>query len=316
MLRIWLLRVLLLTILAGMGWAAGSALRARRQPGWTPHSGKLRVLTTIFPLYDIAREVGGDAVEVCNLLPAGVDPHQYALSPSDIDLVSGADVLIANGRGLDNFLSAALRKADAFGRAPVNCSDAALQHLSTDRAQQALEGDPHMWLDPVLARDYAACISGAISKELRKKGNEPAARAVEERAAAYDRKLIALDEEFQQGTKPLKGRAFIAFHGAYGYLSARYGLKMAAVWEPSPGREPGPRDVAGLVDIAKSGHVSVFFSEPGFSPRAIEMIAADSRLPVRPMDPLETAVDFSKTHYVEKMRENLRVLRDALGNGS
>src|SRR5690349_4221298 len=103
--RTWLLRILLLTLLFSIGWGAGSALRSRRRADWTPNSGKLRVLTTIFPLYDFAREVGGDAVEVRNLLPPGVDPHEYALSPSDAALVSHADLLIANGRGMDEFLT-------------------------------------------------------------------------------------------------------------------------------------------------------------------------------------------------------------------
>src|SRR5690242_8594992 len=95
----WSLRLLLLIILFGAGWGAGSALRAKRRPDWTPGANKLRALTTIFPLYDFAREVGGDAVEVRNLLPPGVDPHEYALSPSDVSLVAHADLLIANGRG-------------------------------------------------------------------------------------------------------------------------------------------------------------------------------------------------------------------------
>src|SRR5258708_1117928 len=97
--HIWLVRVVLLVAFFSAGWGADLGLKAKRQAGWIPHSGKVHVLTTVFPLYDFAREVGGDSIEVRNLLPAGVDPHEYALSPSDVELVSRADILIANGRG-------------------------------------------------------------------------------------------------------------------------------------------------------------------------------------------------------------------------
>src|SRR5438876_3256331 len=97
--RIWALRGGMLLILLIAGWGAGSALRAKRGGVWPARSGKVRVLTTIFPLYDFAREVGGPDVEVRNLLPPGVDPHEFALSAGDVKLIGGADIIISNGGG-------------------------------------------------------------------------------------------------------------------------------------------------------------------------------------------------------------------------
>lgn len=309
----WSLRLLLLVILFGAGWGAGSVLRAKRRPDWNPGTHKLRVLTTIFPLYDFAREVGGDSVEVRNLLPPGVDPHEYALSPSDVSLVAHADLLIANGRGLDDFLAEALRKAGASGRNPIYCAEGlpVLKSGSGDDHDHE-SGDPHLWLDPYLARDYVRKMASAIAGELKMQGKGVEAGAVEQRAKNYERQLLALDAQYRSELGGHTNQAFIAFHSAYGYLAARYGLTMAGVWQPSPGHEPGPREVAKLIDLARAKRVSVFFSEPGFSPRAVETIAHDAGLPVRPLDPLETAEDFSRTHYLETMRANLSTLVSAL----
>jgi ABC-type Zn uptake system ZnuABC Zn-binding protein ZnuA len=85
----WPLRGAVLALLLLLGWGVGSSLRGSRAQAWEPRSAKsgqtprLRVLCTIFPLYDFAREIGGDAVEVRCLLPPGVDPHEFALSPKD-----------------------------------------------------------------------------------------------------------------------------------------------------------------------------------------------------------------------------------------
>src|SRR5438132_754276 len=104
-------RVAVLVALLLAGWAAGSALHGRRFDPWSPRGGRIRVLTTIFPLYDFARTIGGPDVEVRNLLPPGVDPHEFALSPRDAELVAGADLIIANGAGIDDFILDAVRKA-------------------------------------------------------------------------------------------------------------------------------------------------------------------------------------------------------------
>jgi ABC-type Zn uptake system ZnuABC Zn-binding protein ZnuA len=152
--RTWSLRGGVFLLLLMLGWGIGTALRHGRHEGWSPHHKKLRVLTTIFPLYDFARTVGGDAVEVRNLLPPGVDPHEFALSPGDISTVAEADVLIANGAGLDDFLTDALKKAEISGKPVIHCAEG-LPLLSVGEGEPHAghkEGDPHLWLDPQNAR--------------------------------------------------------------------------------------------------------------------------------------------------------------------
>jgi zinc transport system substrate-binding protein len=316
----WGLRVSLFLLLLAAGWTIGSLLRNRHANVWPPRSGKVRVLTTIFPLYDFAREVGGSDVEVRNLLPPGVDPHEFALSPRDVALIEGADVLVANGAGLDDYLTKAIQKAQLTKRDVVVCTEGLPKQREAaghaDKDHEGEEGDPHLWLDPQFARWYVHNVAQEIVNEMIAHGDLEKAQAVKDRAAKYDTQLVTLDKEYRTRLGAVPNRAFIAFHGAYGYLAARYGLEVAAVWQSTPGREPSPREVGSILKVARDRKIRALFSEPQFSPRAIEMIAKDARLPVYTLDPLETAVDLQGTRYLTTMRRNLDTLVKALsGNG-
>lgn len=310
----WLLRGGTFLILLAVGWGIGSLLRAPKSNAWPPSHKRLRVLTTIFPLYDFTREIGGTDVEVRNLLPPGVDPHEFALSPHDIALVDKADLLVSNGGGLDEFLTAALRKARIQPARRVIVASNGLPWLEAVHENHVGEtGDPHLWLDPVNAKSYVRSISDALDSELRQRGDEAAASRVRGRTEAFQAQLAHLDREYREELAPVHGKGFIAFHGAFAYLAARYGLNIAGVWQTTPGREPAPRDVGALLVLARSNSVNALFSEPQFSPRALEMIANDARIPVYSLNPLETAREFDSTHYVPVMRANLKTLVRALG---
>ena len=287
-------------------------MRSRNRQDWPPRDKRIRVLTTIFPIYDFARTVGGDDVIVRNLLPPGVDPHEFALSPRDISLVSGADVILSNGAGLDDFIGESIAKAGISSTKVIAITKG--MTLIAERGESGKEtGDPHLWLDPDRAEAYVGRISVAIADEAQKRGDQEAQERIRTRAVGLGRSLVELEQDYASKTAPLKGKSFIAFHGAFAYLAQRYSLGLAGVWQKTPGREPSPREVEALLNNARSSNVKALFAEPQFSPRALEMIAADVHLPVYTLDPLETAEDFEHTHYVDVMRENLKVLVIALG---
>jgi zinc transport system substrate-binding protein len=310
----WFARGGVLLVLLLAGWTAGSAMRGRHSQEWPPRDKRIRILTTIFPIYDFARQIGGEDAVVRNLLPPGVDPHEFALSPRDISLVAGADVILANGAGLDDFVGEAIQKA-GISAARIVSLTGGLPMLNSHTERGTETGDPHMWLDPVHAEAYVGRISVALAGEANARRSSVAADRIRERTVALGRAIMELDREYTTRTADLKGRSFIAFHGAFGYLSARYGLGLAGVWQKTPGREPSPHEVEALLKIATSSGVRALFAEPQFSPRAIEMIAADAHLPVYTLDPLETAEDFDRTHYVDVMRKNLEVLVRSLSRG-
>ncbi len=310
---LWLGRGLTLLALLLAGWAAGSALRGPRMEAWPREHSKLRVLTTIFPIYDIARTVGGEDVVVRNLLPPGVDPHEFALSPRDVELAAGADTILANGAGLDEFIGEALRKAGVAESKVARLAEG-LPLLEAGSDPGHPTGDPHVWLDPVFARIYVEKIVSKIIEVDSFDQSKGRAVAYRGRAAKLNGEIAELGNDYARETDGLKNRSIIAFHGAFAYLAKRYGLEVAAVWQKSPGREPSPKEVTAILQKARALNIRALFAEPQFSPRALEMIASDARIPVYTLDPLETAEDFEKTHYVDVMRQNLETLVKALGS--
>jgi len=278
---------------------------------WPREHTKLRVLTTIFPIYDFARTVGGDNVTVRNLLPPGVDPHEFALSPRDVELAAGADIILANGAGLDDFIGDALRKAGIPESKVTRLADG-LPLLAGGTDHDHPSGDPHVWLDPIFARIYVQKIVSKIIEADNFDQSKGRAVAFRGRAGELNEEIAELSNDYSRETDGLKNRSFIAFHGAFAYLAKRYRLEVAAVWQKTPGREPSPKEVAAILQKTRNLRIHALFAEPQFSPRALEMIAADAQIPVYTLDPLETAEDFVRTHYVDVMRRNLETLVKAL----
>jgi zinc transport system substrate-binding protein len=135
---------------------------------------------------------------------------------------------------------------------------------------------------------------------------------IQERSERLKRELDQLDADFRRTLTPLQNESFLAFHSAFAYLSARYRLQMAGIWQTTAGKDPSPREVGALLESVKTRRVRAFFAEPQFSSRAIEMIAADARVPVYILDPMETASDFDRADYLAIMRANLATLERAL----
>jgi len=312
--RIWIERAAVCLAFFGVMWFGGNALGRHHTRPWPTQHRRLRVLTTIFPIFDFTREVAGDAVDLRNLLPPGTDPHEFALSPGDISLVAGADLIFANGTGLDDFVIEALRKAGVTNKPVIFLSEGLPLIRRAGHAKDGNEGtgDPHLWLDPVLARIYTKRIAQSVIAELRNRPNgQSLVSAVRQRAIKYDEALANLDRSYRRALAPYRGRAFISFHAAFAYLARQYDLRVAAVWETVPGREPSPAEVARILRTAREERVRVLFTEPEFPPRAIEMVSRDANLKLLPLDPVETADDFATAHYIEAMQNNLRTLEQA-----
>lgn len=277
--------------------------------------GRLRVVTTFAPLYSFTAAIAGDDALVENLLPPGVGPHDFAFTPSDMERLSQADIVVANGLGLEQWLSNAIRTAnphvtlvEASAGIATRVPDQALR-LGGGNAGEGEPGpaDPHVWLDPIRAQTMAANIALALATA------DPAhAAAYGTRRDALVTRLTALDKEIRTGLSGASDRRFVAFHDAFGYFAERYGLQTVAVIETSPGKEPSPRDVAQIVSLIRRSGVKALFTEPQFSPALVQAIADETGLVTHALDPLETSA-FTADGYFDGMRANLAALRVAFG---
>lgn len=268
----------------------------------TPTADQLLVAASIAPLADFARQVGGDHVSVVTLVPPGASPHTYELTPSQVEQVARARLLVLNGVGLEYWADKLVKGAGNPKLIVVDTSQG-IEILDGDSG--ALSGNPHVWLDPQNAIVQVQHIRDALIQ------SDPAhAEVYRNRTQAYVDQLQALDREVAAETGTWSSRQFIAFHPAWAYFARRYGLEQAAVIESSPGREPSPAEVARIVETAKRIGARAIFAEPQFSAKAAQTIAEETGAAVLFLDPLGSSlVDPS---YLSLLRYNVAQMSVAL----
>ncbi len=271
----------------------------------------LRVVASFLPLSAAALSIGGDRVEVSQLAGQGVGPHEFSPKPSDLKKLAGADLLLVNGLGLEEWLQEAVRKIGSSRLKVVDVS-AAISPLE-DPTELKLSGEtkraeganPHAWLDPVLAQKQALAIRDAFVAA------DPANAAFyAANAEQYLAQLRELDEAFRAALARLPSRDLITFHDAFPYFAARYGLNYLGSVEEFPEKSPSPRALARLVDLIQSHHVKVVFSEEGYAPKLLDTIAEQSGAKVAEIDTLEVG-PAEADGYLRRMRSNLAVLQKA-----
>jgi len=265
-----------------------------------PRSESLQVLTTVAPLYCLTKNITGDAAHVENLLPSGVGPHEYSLSPGDAKRVAAAQVIIKNGVHLETWLDKAL------GISGFNASETGKIVVDTSKGINIIDGDPHIWLSPKNAMIQVKNILNALI------GIDPDNREIYKRnAASYMKELEGLDSEIMDEVQLWTSRELVTFHSAFKYLARDYGLVQAAVIQETPEIDPSPKHIAAVIDTIKSRKISAIFTEPLISHKIVDSLANDLDLQVYSLDTLETGTPDRKW-YIDKMRANLGILRKAL----
>lgn len=220
----------------------------------------MRVVTTFSTLNSFVEGVGGNRVQVQNLVPIGASPENYQPAPQDIATLSNADLIVENGGGIESWLRNMIQNAGASAKRTIVLSD----------GLPAIDSNPHHWMDPVQARAYVNKIRDTLVTL------DPAHKAeYEHNARAYDAQLVALQAWIakQIATIPPSHRAMIIFHNAFDYYNRRFGIQTIGVIELSPGQDPNPAYVGHLVDLAKTHNVRAVFSEPEYSPKLADTLA-------------------------------------------
>jgi len=252
---------------------------------------EVQLLTSIKPLQLIAAAVqeGTGSPEV--LLPPGASPHHFALRPSDVRRVEGADLLYWVGPDLEGFLPRVLAGRDKpsvavqelpgmtlrhFGQAESGEDEHHDAHGHDDHDHDHRPGslDAHLWLLPANARVIAAKMAADLSAA------DPANAALyQANLQAFEQRLDALDGRLKTRLAPLAGKPFFVFHQAFDYFESAYGLQHVGVFTAASEVQPGARHVAAMRERLKATGAACVFSEPPLRPRLAETLAAG--LPVR-----------------------------------
>ncbi len=269
-------------------------------------SQKIVALTSFYPLYEFTSQVGQSNVDVSLLVPVGVEPHDWEPTIHDIERMQQADLVIINGIGFENWIenideinSQALIIDTSKGISIISSDD---EH---DDHDEHLEGDPHIWLNPVMAKIQVQNIADSLIDVDPK--NE---KLYQENADDYIKKLDALDTKIKDELKGCK-TDFIAFHNAFSYFAEQYGLHQHTIVKTNdPHAEPTSKSLENLINEAKEFGTNVIFTEERVDTRTSQVIAAELDGRVLVLSPLEVSEDDSS--YIEKMEQNLLNLKEAL----
>lgn len=318
---------------AASAWAAAlvcvlglAACSQKREPREKP-----LVVTSFFPLYDFARQLGGTNFDVRCLVPAGVDPHSVEASAGSAKLVADSDLVLLLGLGIDGWVDR-LAKAEGrrqmatisggiptrkptpvaleeFGKAEAGAHKHDHDHDHDHGHEHAVDVDPHLWMDPMIAQQLVKRIAGELITLA------PQHKAgVEERQTKLVADIQKLHEDFEAAAKKFQKREVVTFHGAFSYLLARYDVKEAAIIQMFPGDEPSAAYLRKLVDLVRSKGITVVFAEAEVSDRAAQVIAKEIGGSVEKLDPLERQLaDAPGKGYVERQRANLDAFKRVLG---
>jgi len=242
--------------------------------GESSGDGSLTVIATTTILGDIARNVVGDSGSVATILPIGTDPHDYQASSRQAAAIAEADLVIANGLGLEEGLLDVLAAAASDGANIVEIAPL-LDPIPFAGNHEAARGgdDPHFWLDPI--RDAEA--AHAIAAELT--AIDPNTDWIG-RAASYGDQLTAVDSRIAGilSSVPVNQRKLITNHDAFSYFAERYGFEVIGAVIPggSTLAAPSSAELTKLADQIRSEGVAAIFTETTGSEDLADALAAES----------------------------------------
>ncbi|MCH7232924.1 zinc ABC transporter substrate-binding protein [Glycomyces sp. L485] len=341
-------RTLLTVPVAGL--FAATALAACGSDSSSADDGSIDIVAGFYPLAFAAEQVGGDHVDVANLTPAGQEPHDLELAPSDIAAIEEADYVIylegfipeldaaiaeyASDKALEVGATVDLLGYDdteALEDEHAEDEHAEDEHAEDEHAEdehaedehaedegeeghdhdEGLEGnDPHLWLDPIRYAQIGEAIADGLSGLDEANADDYAAGADDLTA-----ELENLDQEFTEGLANRTSDDIVTSHAAFGYLADRYDLHQVAISGLSPDQEPSSQRMAEIAAFIEEHGVSTIFFETLVSSDIADTIAAETGARTAVLNPIEglTDDDGDDADYFSIMRENLGTLQEALG---
>lgn len=296
---------------------------------------RLQVMASFYTMYDFAQKIGGEHVQVTCMVPSGTEPHDWEPSTKDITRMEQTDVFIYNGAGMEHWVSDVLAGLSNKKLISVEASqgvsllrsaeeedghDHEAAHADEDEedshehaydhAHEHGEYDPHVWLDPMNAKQEMKNICEAFSEADPEHGADYQANYEK-----WAKQIDKLDETYQTTLENLSERNIVVAHEAYGYLCRRYNLTQVSIEGMSPDSEPDPGRMADIIDFVRANNVRAIFFEELSGSRTAETVAAETGVKLLTLSPLEGLSDRQEEtggDYFSVMEENLQQLTEAL----
>lgn len=292
------------------------------------YAAPMPVVTSFSILGDVAKQVGGERVNVQNLVGPNQDAHAYHMTSGDVKKIRSAKLVLVNGLGLEaaDVQRAVKQSKVAYAEAtagikPLKAPEGGHHHHhghdhhghdhhDHHHHHDHGEFDPHVWTDPVLMQTYAQNVANALIKA------DPEGKAYyQQRLADYQGQLKKLHEETQKAFNavPQNQRKVLTGHDAFAYMGKRYNIKFIAPQGVSSSAEPSAKQVAAIIRQIKRDGIKAVFAENIKDTRMVDRIAQETGVKVSGKlysDALSTGAPADT--YVNMYRYNVKALTDAM----
>ena len=275
-------------------------------------SSKLKVIATFYPLYDFAQNVGGDKVSVSILVPETVDVHDFEPTPSSIAAISSADLLIYNGVGLEPWIQEVISASGNKNLIQVDTSQG-IQLLPVpsqfQRGNETL--DPHIWLDPLNAKQQVNNILQGLIK-----ADPIDTQYFTQNAQVYEAKLDTLNSQAINATTNTATKYFVTFHEAFAYFANQYNITQLSISGPFE-EEPTPTDIQNVIGAINLYHLKYVGYESLENQAISQSISSQTNATLVNMNPIEGLTTQEKAagdNYITLMQQDINNIHLALIN--
>jgi zinc transport system substrate-binding protein len=276
---------------------------------------KLKVITSIYPIEFLTREIAQGKIEVINIIPANTEAHSYEPTSQDIIKISESSLLLANGLGMEPWLSKIEKNTNT--KIVILGGDLAYLEKTEDghnhghsHEGEHEEMDPHIWLSPTLAIKMAEKINNALA-EIDTENKD----FYQENFLNLKNKLEQLDTDYKNGLSFCEKNKIVTAHAAFGYMAKEYGFKQIPIKGLTPEEEPTLKKITELSKTIKDNNLSYVFLETLSNPQIAQMLAKENNTGTLTLNPLEglTKEDISLgKNYFTEMQNNLKNITIAL----
>jgi len=254
-----------------------------------------KVVTSIKPVQALVKMVMGSLGNPDLVIPATASPHMFSLKPSQATMLENAEVVFWIGPGLETTLIGPLDKLAGKAQVVELLQTPGLRLIRFDETDDHGHGnvDPHVWLAPSNARKMVSHIADIMSEV------DPAnADAYAKNAKKARQRITILSRKTMDFVVEMRYTPYLVQHDGFGYLALEFGFNEVGHIQTTPGREPGAKHVAEIIELIKSKNVKCLLHEPQFAPKLAERLNAETRIAIREVDPMGIHLSLSDTTYV------------------
>ena len=275
----------------------------------------LNVLSSFSILSDMIESIGGEYVNVHNLVPIGTDPHEYEPLPEDIKVTSDADLLFYNGLNLEGGENGWFFKlVKSVGKSEDKIIEASegIEPLYLADEEGNQEVNPHAFLSPKVGMKMTETIREALIEHMPEK-----AEYFEQSAADYLKQLQEIDEEYAEGINsiPEENRIFMASEQAFQYMTKEYGLKEGYIWAIDTDENGSPDQIRQAIEFVKQNQPKVLFVESNVDRRPMETISSETGVAIYEQSVLSDEIGKpgeTGDSYIKYLKYNLDVILNGL----